>query len=113
MDYKSLSEIQSETAVWAKRNFGISFTSTNNLLGIVEEVGELCHVVLKRNQMIRGVSQDDEEDAIGDILIFLLNYCNCRNIDITKVLNETWARVSKRDWKANPQTGEVNGTTTA
>jgi NTP pyrophosphatase (non-canonical NTP hydrolase) len=46
-------------------------------------------------------------DALGDILIYMLDYCNKCNIDLEDALNKTWEEVRKRDWIANPVTGKV------
>ena len=106
MAYKSLSEIQGEVGAWSKQNFGDQ-DPINPLLGVVEEVGELCHAVLKSRQRIRLMDIEDEKDAIGDVLIYLLDYCHRRNFAAISILNETWGKVSKRDWKKNPINGEV------
>lgn len=47
-------------------------------LGIVEELGELAHAILKRRQGIRGMKDDaaflsKRDDAIGDVLVYLSN----------------------------------------
>lgn len=104
MDFRQL---QAEQAKWAEHNFGdqppeISF------LGVVEEVGELAHTILKRKQGIR-TSEDHEakgKDAVGDILIFLADFCTRSGWDLQEIIEQTWAEVSQRDWKANPVTAK-------
>lgn len=44
-------------------------------------------------------------DAVGDIDIYLTDFCRRNGLSRAQVLAETWARVSKRDWVANPATG--------
>lgn len=44
-------------------------------------------------------------DSVGDILIFLINYCNKEEINIGEALINTWNEVSKRDWKKDPIKG--------
>ncbi len=104
--------VQEAVKLWADNNFGPE-TVINDpigiapLLGIVEEVGELCHVRLKSEQGIQDVNVADEKDAIGDILLFMLHYCSRRGFDMEEILLDTWSTVKKRDWKANPSTGYV------
>jgi NTP pyrophosphatase (non-canonical NTP hydrolase) len=83
--------------------------SVEQLLGVVEEVGELAHAVLKFRQGIRGTSEEHRAetiDAVGDILIYLINFCNYEKIDIAACLAETWDTVRFRDWRAYPKTGK-------
>src|SRR5581483_12067265 len=100
---KSIQEIQAENASWVQANFPHHNTD-HPLLGVIEEVGELCHAVLKRKQNIRTEEDhiEKERDAIGDIVIFLMDYCTCRGYDLTTVVNEVWEKVRLRDWRKDP-----------
>ena len=40
-------------------------------------------------------------DGIGDVIIYLADYCARNDIDFGMAVSETWSRVSKRDWAAN------------
>ena len=106
MEVKPLQEIQNGVFEWSRRNFGDQ-PSHRPLLGLVEEVGELCHAHLKREQGIR-TNEDhvlQQIDAIGDIMIYLLDYCGREGISLEAALEETWAEVSKRDWRNKKETG--------
>lgn len=53
-------------------------------MGVGEEIGELCHAILKNFQKIRGF--DDEKkfreaviDAFGDIMVYLSHWCYLNN----------------------------------
>lgn len=104
-----LDSIQKKLEEWRNYNFGYSRESwMQNFMGIVEEVGELVHARLKQLQGIRGSEEGlraKEIDAVGDIMIFLLNYCNTRGISLRETLHTTLKEVLKRDWKADPLTG--------
>src|SRR6266496_6592949 len=103
---KSFWQIQTEVAAWNTKNFGRQ-ADWEQLLGVVEEVGELSHAVLKAHQGIR-TSEDHEaaaKDAICDIMIYLMNFCNCRGYDLDTILNQAWEQVSKRDWTKNKVDG--------
>ena len=87
---KELRVIQLEVGVWNEFNFPNN-TKENCIFGIVEEIGELSHCILKQNQGIRKESSTEEklQDAIGDIIIYCLNYCNYCGIDIMEALDNS------------------------
>jgi NTP pyrophosphatase (non-canonical NTP hydrolase) len=103
-----LKDVQWQVGRWSCENFGIQ-PPHRQLLGLVEEVGELAHARLKYEQGIRGTESElraEEVDAVGDIMIYLLDYCHNRGIDAEATLVDTWAAVSRRDWKHNAKTGQ-------
>ena len=112
-DYLSLNEIQNQISIWSRKNFdtqvskvcpNLVLDSLAPLLGIVEEVGELCHATLKHHQGIRGYDnleyyRNQRDDAVGDIMVYLCDYASREGIDLQQVLNDVWKHeVSKRDW---------------
>ena len=107
---KTLRDYQKEVAFWSYQNFGQSVGYGHRpLLGVGEEVGELMHAHLKMEQGIR-LSEDHEtkrKDAVGDILIYLMDYCAQTGIDIQECLETTWTQVQKRNWKQNKIDGTV------
>lgn len=112
-------DIQKQVGEWSRQNFGDQISkqtlaelgSIAPLLGIVEEVGELTHAVLKRHQGIRGFDDDKvyeeaRDDAIGDILIYLCDFCSREGVDVQHALESTWnGIVAKRDWKKDKDGG--------
>jgi len=52
--------MQRALAAWQERNFGQTGTCKPEwcLAGMVEELGELAHLLLKRRQGIRGVKEE-------------------------------------------------------
>jgi len=113
--FLGLPVIQDAVAAWSQKNFGdqvskvtgVSLHSLAPLLGIVEEVGELTHAVLKRHQGIRGmdvpeVYEKARDDALADILVYLCDFAAREGVDLMGVLASTWSQVSQRDWKVNP-----------
>lgn len=82
---KTLSEIQAELKVWTKYNFSQQ-ESIMPIMGMIEELGELTHAHLKELQGIRKSDfLADKKDAIADITIYLLNYFNCIDKDISLI----------------------------
>jgi NTP pyrophosphatase (non-canonical NTP hydrolase) len=99
--------LQGEMHDWRLRNFPEA-DPEQQLLGVVEEVGELAHAHLKDIQGIRGDAYKHEaesRDAIGDMLIYLMGYCSYREWSLAKILLDTWQDVKQRNWIANPEDG--------
>lgn len=104
---KSLSQIQAENQKWALHNFGPDVQLWEPVMGAAEEIGELCHSILKMKQAIR-VNEDHRakaKDAVCDTIIYLCDFANRFGFDLQEELNKTWEEVSKRDWKKNAATG--------
>lgn len=107
METRSLRDLQEEIGKWADKNFKDRFTY-QPLLGAVEEIGELAHAYLKQDQGIR-TNEDHIEnkmDAVGDIVIYLIDYCNTEGFDFSDILYGTWDSVQQRDWNSNSETGD-------
>ena len=103
-----MNRIQREQKEWSERNFG-PHPAWHPLLGLVEEVGELSHAYLKREQGIRGTKEEHDEairDAVADAIIFLCDFCTCEGIDLECQVSATWEQVKKRNWKDNPKDGQ-------
>ena len=105
----NLTKLQIEVAEWSAKNFP-NKQKHQPLLGVSEEVGELCHAHLKAEQGIRGQAIEHHTskiDAIGDIVIYLADYCEQNDIDLGMAVSETWEEVKKRDWTKNKKDGKV------
>lgn len=75
-----LRKLQGEVGQWSVDNFGTEQPALYPLIGAGEEIGELTTSVLKRAQGIDDsdkyddcVGDDAERDAIGDVMIYLLD----------------------------------------
>lgn len=71
------------------------------LLGAQEELGELISAT---GHPLRHA---DRVDAVGDVVLYLLDYCNQVGIDFEDAVRKTATKVHKRDWVSNPVDGEV------
>lgn len=100
---------QKELAAWQAYNFGIA-TPEQVTLGMAEEVGELCHAILKRSQNIReGHNSNclhEIADAFGDVMIYGIQLMSIEGLDAEQVLRATIDHVLTRDWRKNPQNGK-------
>lgn len=106
-----LYKTQAEVREWSNWNFG-NQDPLLPFLGVVEEVGELSHVILKEQQAIRVggdklAAFDAKVDAVADILIYLLDFCSRSSIDLESALLKTWHDVKARDWKKFPKNGRT------
>lgn len=101
--------MQEQHQEWVGKNFPMSIGKPwDALLGIVEEVGELAHAELKLKQGIRGTQDelvDECRDAIGDLFVYMMSYCNAREWDMQQIVELTWDKVRRRDWTADPLKG--------
>lgn len=112
----TIRELQTDVGEWSRKNFPRN-SAIEPALGLVEEVGELFHAILKQRQGIRGTYEEHEEakrDAVGDIVIYLCDYCERSGFDLEEVVEQVWQKVvKKRNWTAAPQDGlmgESSGT---
>lgn len=100
--------LQTEYLPWAEHNGFSPCPAYRPLLGAMEELGELAHAQLKMEQGIRGPQEKhiaEAKDAVADIGIFLVAYCAAMDFDFQQLMEETWAMVRQRDFKANSETG--------
>lgn len=108
-DYvRSLNSLQEEVAEWSEENFPDQ-PAENPLLGVGEEYGELTHAVLKDKQGIRldeaDVGPDAEKDAVGDIVVFLADFCSRRGYTLGECVEAAWeGKVSTREWESEYRT---------
>ena len=106
----NLLTLQREVGEWSRKNFPNNLPH-HPLLGLAEEVGELSHAHLKGEQGIRHSSKEIESmkaDAVGDIIIYLVDYCERNGLLLQGCVDTTWALVQQRDWQKNPN-GAHNG----
>jgi NTP pyrophosphatase (non-canonical NTP hydrolase) len=81
-----------------------------NLLGAVEEIGELSHAQLKGEQGIRHAPYEileKKKDAVGDVIIYLINYCNANGFTLLECMKQAWNEIKNRNWNDN----KINGVT--
>jgi len=92
---------------WFEYNFPKG-TASQQLIGMTEELGELAHAHLKFEQGIRGNSVElleQGKDAIADLFIFAMNYCTLKGWKIEELLESTFNKIIKRDWRTYPKDG--------
>jgi len=105
----NLAALQVRLVRWQTKNFG-GATLAEVGLGASEEVGELCHAILKSMQGIRGYSDKDKlradaGDAIADATVYLIQCATILRLDFAALLFGTASNVMARDWKADAEMG--------
>ncbi len=89
-DVKELQQLQTEQAEWSDRNFGIDRDPSQSLLGMTEELGELGDALNSAFSCMGGdrsidLIWKDIKDAIADLVIFSLDYCNLKGWNMADV----------------------------
>lgn len=80
--------LQSEVGRWVQKNFPES-PAHHQIWGLVEELGELTHAMLKSQQGIRGDAEKHTaagKDAVADSIIFFMSACTLHNWTAQEVL---------------------------
>ncbi len=72
------SEIQVEVGEWSSKNFP-GQPDVNPLLGSGEEIGELAECI-----NFDSIPSEKELDAVGDVLVYLADFCAIRGLDYQK-----------------------------
>lgn len=86
----SWSEIELNILRWAEeRRIIPNATPASQLLKAVSEMGELCDAEGKRDRAAI-------KDAVGDVLVCLINYCALRDIDMTNCLASAYDQIKDR-----------------
>jgi NTP pyrophosphatase (non-canonical NTP hydrolase) len=83
-------QLESRVIAWAKeRQIIPNATPVSQLMKAVSEVGELCDAEGKRNL-------DEIQDAVGDVLVCLINYCALRDIEPVACLAGAYEQIKDR-----------------
>lgn len=75
---------------WAEAR-GIT-SPQSQLIKFFEEGGELASALLKNKE-------EEEKDAVGDVLVTLIIYCKLRNINLAECLTLAWEQIKNRTGK--------------
>lgn len=81
---------------WAEaRRIVPNATPTSQLLKAVSEIGELCDAEGKKDKAAI-------IDAVGDVLVCLINYCALHDINMTDCLASAYGQIKDRNGKLMP-----------
>ena len=89
---------------WQNEQLG-EMTDQQIALGMAEEVGEICHLILKRSQNIReGHTLSDKEfreevaDGVADTLVFGLQLLTIYGVEAEDTMVSVFEKVLSRNW---------------
>ncbi len=101
---KSLKELSDEIGEWAEKQL---WSYQAPYLGFAEEIGELTHLILKKNQGIRPVPDFEAEvrDAVADAGVYLLHWYYMAKKE--PVYDKWSVEVTARDWEKERVLGEL------
>ncbi len=86
----SWKDLEKKVIYWAQeRRIIPNGTPVSQLLKAVSEIGELCDAEGKKDRAATA-------DAVGDILVCLINYCALRNLDMTTCLSKAYDQIKDR-----------------
>ncbi len=90
MRMHSYREVEMEVLRWAEaRRIIPNATPASQLLKAVSEVGELCDAEGKGDLPAA-------KDAVGDVLVCLINYCALKDIDMVECLVGAYEQIKDR-----------------
>ena len=86
----SYSAVESDIIRWSEQRRIIpNATPTSQLMKAVSEMGELCDAEGKKDiEAIR--------DAVGDIMVCLINYCALRDINLVNCMELAYDQIKNR-----------------
>lgn len=98
--------------IWTKSTgIGVGHIDVGSTLDmIIKSTGSLDHAHLKGEQGIRHSPEEIlkmKADAVGDIVIYLADYCAQNGLDLGECVQTTWDQVKQREWTKNRETGNV------
>ena len=86
----SFSDVQNDIIRWSEaRKIIPNSTPIAQYMKMVSEVGELSDATLKNNM-------DDIKDAVGDVMVCLVNYCALQDIDIVECMYVAYDQIKHR-----------------
>lgn len=89
-------ELEMKVIRWAEaRRIIPNSTPTAQLLKAVAEMGELADAEAKHDA-------EAIKDAVGDVLVCLINYCALRDLDVTTCLAHSWEQIKDRRGTMSP-----------
>lgn len=103
LDY--LERFQDEVASYLATMPNPTTTAEEQMLNLVEEVGELARALLKRKQGIRGTREEWDTEVhkeIGDVFISLLAVAHHEGLEALRCAADRWWDVKQRNWTTDP-----------
>ena len=92
----SYSDVQMKIIQWSEaRKIIPNSTPQAQLLKAVEELGELAAATMRGNR-------PGMEDAVGDVMVCLVNYCALSDIDLVECMKGAYDEIKDRKGTMSP-----------
>ena len=86
----SFSDVQNDIIRWSEeRRIIPNSTPIAQYMKMVSEIGELSDATMKNNM-------DDIKDAVGDVMVCMVNYCALQDIDIVECMYVAYDQIKHR-----------------
>lgn len=69
---------------------------TRNITNPQAQIDKVRSEITELEQALHAGHQDDEIDAVGDVLVVLINYCRTRGLDPVTCLERSWNEIKSR-----------------
>lgn len=97
-----LDALQYRVDVWSGNNFG-ALPDTFHITKLTEEVGEAAHAVVRlfhesQGKKVNPKSEENLKDALGDIMVILMNLANNHGWALGNIIQEVADEVLARDY---------------
>jgi len=99
-NFADLEEAQIRLGEWSREQFGDQ-GSINPFLGMVEEMGEMTRIILKRRQDIRQeeLAEEDLGRELADVMIYALDFAEREGFTLADPFEEKLEEVLERDFR--------------
>lgn len=95
----TIDEAQKSVDDWIKK-YGVRyFSELTNMACLTEEVGELARVIVRKygDQSFKTGEKENLEEEMADVLWVLICLANQTGVNLTKALEQTFAKKTNRD----------------
>lgn len=99
-DLRFVRKVQSLTHDWRMDQFPDT-TPKDQLIGAMQEVGELCEIEAKSTfeyQEFGGDNDAELQKELGDIFVYLMGYASLRGFDVDECIEMAANEVLTRNW---------------
>ncbi len=104
-----LKELQEKVDRWIKE-YGVRyFNELTNMTILTEEVGELARVMVRKygEQSFKPGEKENLADEMADVLWVLTCLANQTGVDLTKAMEENFAKKTSRDIKRHKNNPKI------
>lgn len=92
----TFSQLEDNVLIWScDRGILAHSTPAAQLLKAVSEMGELADAEIKGGK-------DEKMDAVGDVMVCLMNYAEMNCFDLTSALESAWNEIKDRNGRMVP-----------